>query len=333
MILVTGGAGYIGSHCVLSLLRYGYDVAIFDNLSTGHNEFVDKLSLLGNVTFVKGDLLNKNEILKLFEKNKISAVIHFAAFSQVSESVHDPQKYYFNNLVGSLNLFEAMLEYKILRLVFSSSAAVYGEPQYLPIDENHITEPVNPYGKTKLFIEKILEDYDKAYGLKSIKLRYFNVAGSGFENIIGEWHNPETHLIPNILKSVLGNGRVFKIYGDKYKTVDGTCVRDYINIEDLIQAHILALRYLEINSTSDCFNLGTNRGNSVKEVFQTCEAVTNERIVTEMSGQREGDPASLIANNEKAEQILGWKPKKDLYETIKSAYNWEKELSKINGSN
>lgn len=323
MILITGGAGYIGSHCALALLDKGQDILIYDNLSTGHIEIVDTLKKYGNLTFVQGDLLDYNSLKMLFEKFDIEAVIHFAAFSQVGESVKNPQKYYVNNVIGTLNLLKAMLEFNVKKIVFSSTAATYGEPEYVPIDESHKQAPINPYGQSKLIIEKIMDDYDKAYGLKSVRLRYFNVAGADKDSRIGEWHNPETHLIPNILKSTFENGQTFEMYGDDYQTKDGTCVRDYININDLIQAHLLALDYLKNGGETNFFNLGTNNGNTVKEVFNSCEKITKMNIAVKQMPRREGDPAILVADNTKAKNILNWSPKKTLEESIQTAYNWE----------
>ena len=322
-ILVTGGAGYIGSHCVMALLNKGYNVVIFDNLSTGHKEIVDTLKKYGNVSFYEGDLLNIKDLELLFQQTNIDAVIHFAAFSQVGESVKDPQKYYINNVCGTINLLKTMLDNDVKKIVFSSTAATYGEPQYIPIDENHPQNPINPYGQTKLIIEKIMDDYDKAYGLRSVRLRYFNVAGADSENRIGEWHEPETHLIPNILKSTFISGKTFEMYGTDYDTKDGTCVRDYINVEDLAEAHILALDYLNQGGATNYFNLGTNDGNTVKEVFNICEKVTEQSIDIKIMPRREGDPASLVADNSKAKKILKWIPEKDLTHSIKTAYEWE----------
>jgi len=326
MILVTGGAGYIGSHCVLALLKQGYDVVILDNLSTGHIETVEKLKQYGNVIFYKGDLQKPLTVDILFKEHVIDAVIHFAAFSQVGESVKDPQKYYLNNVMGTLNLLKLMLKHKVKKIVFSSTAATYGEPQYIPIDENHPQNPINPYGWTKLMIEKIMDDYDKAYDLKSVRLRYFNVAGADSEARIGEWHEPETHLIPNILKSTFDKGKTFKMFGTDYDTKDGTCVRDYINVEDLANAHILALEYLNNGGKTNYFNLGTNDGNTVKEVFAECEKVTKKDIAVDICPRREGDPASLVADNRKAKEMLNWEPQNDLADSIKSAYKWEEKL-------
>lgn len=326
MILVTGGAGYIGSHCVMALLEKGFEVIIFDNLSTGHIETVQTLQNYGNLRFVQGDLLNQSDLKSLFEQNNIDAVIHFAAFSQVAESVKNPKKYYINNVVGTLNLLNAMLDHNVKNIVFSSTAATYGEPVYTPIDEKHPQNPINPYGQTKLTIEKIMDDYNKAYSLKSVRLRYFNVAGADSKSRIGEWHDPETHLIPNILKSTFSGGKTFQMFGDDYNTKDGTCVRDYINVEDLANAHLLALRYLENGGETNYFNLGTNEGNTVKEVFALCEKVTNREIPIEIKPRRQGDPAVLVADNKKAKEVLGWQPEKTLENSIQSAYDWEKIL-------
>ncbi len=219
-----------------------------------------------------------------------------------------------------------MLDNGISKIVFSSTASTYGEPEYVPIDEMHPQKPINTYGKTKLMIENIMDDYDTAYGLRSVRLRYFNVAGADSESRIGEWHEPETHLIPNILKSTFDNGKVFKMFGDDYETKDGTCVRDYINIEDLANAHILALKYLLNGGKTDVFNLGTNEGNSVKEVFSSCEQVTGKTIPVQVENRRDGDPAILIADNKKAKSVLNWTPKNDLNKSIADAYSWEKVL-------
>lgn len=328
MILVTGGAGYIGSHCVLALLKKNYDVVVFDSLDTGHIETIETLSKFGNLSFIKGNLQNLDEIEKVFENHKVDAVIHFAAFSQVGESVKNPQKYYYNNVFGTLNLLNAMLNHDVKKIVFSSTAATYGEPEYVPIDEKHPQIPINPYGNTKLMVEKIMDDYDKAYGLKSVRLRYFNVAGADKDCNIGEFHEPETHLIPNILKSTFSGGKTFEMYGQDYDTKDGTCIRDYINIEDLVSAHLLALKYLNDGGETNFFNLGTNDGNSVKEVFGECEKVTEKNIPVKLMPRRAGDPAKLVADNTKAKQILNWLPQNNLENNIQTAYRWEQKLQK-----
>ena len=322
MILVTGGAGYIGSHLVMALLEKGEDVIVFDSLELGHAETIETLKKYGNLKFVKGNLKNLDEIRGAFLVNKIDSVVHFAAYSQVAESVKNPQKYYYNNVYGTLNLLNAMLEFGVKKIVFSSTAATYGEPVYTPIDEKHPQQPINPYGNSKLMVEKIMDDYDKAYGLKSVRLRYFNVAGADSKARIGEWHEPETHLIPNVLKAK--EDKVFKMFGTDYDTIDGTCVRDYINVEDLALAHIKALEYLNDGGETNFFNLGTTEGNSVKEVFTACEEVKGTTIPLEICPRRGGDPATLVADNKKAKEVLGWIPQHDLKDCIKSAYEWEK---------
>ncbi|MCM1010577.1 MAG: UDP-glucose 4-epimerase GalE [Fusobacterium sp.] len=325
MILVTGGAGYIGSHCVLKLKETGEEVVVFDNLSTGHIETIEKLG----VEFVQGDLRNSADIQGVFDKFNIDAVVHFAAFSQVGESVKEPYKYFQNNVCGSLNLLDAMVKHDVKKIVFSSTAATYGEPVYTPIDENHPQKPINPYGETKLTVEMIMDDFDKAYGLKSVRLRYFNVAGADEAGRIGEWHDPETHLIPNVLKAAFGSGKTFKLFGDDYNTKDGTCVRDYIDVNDLIDAHLLALKYLQNGGETNVFNLGTKTGSTVKEVFAACEDVTGMEIPLEICPRREGDPATLVADNSKALATLGWNPSRTLENSVQSAWAWEQKLQKF----
>ena len=329
-ILVTGGAGYIGSHCCIALMESGYDVVIFDNYSTGHRgtaESLSSLELKGKVVAsVEGDLLNREDLDSLLDSYDIDAVIHFAAFSQVAESMRDPSRYYRNNVCGTMNLLDSMKSHDVDRIVFSSTAATYGEPEYTPIDEKHPQNPINPYGYTKLAIERMMDDYDSAYGIRSVRLRYFNVAGADHLGRTGESHDPETHLIPNILKSSLGEGREFSVFGTDYPTRDGTCIRDYVNVEDLAEAHILALEYLMRGGETDYFNLGTNSGSSVKEVFDCCEKVIGKKIPVRIEGRRRGDPAMLVADNTKAKIILGWTPKRSLEDSIGSAYAWEQKL-------
>ena len=312
----------------MALLKQNYDVVVFDSLDTGHIETIETLSKFGNLTFIKGNLQNLEDIENVFKTHKIDAVIHFAAFSQVGESVKNPQKYYYNNVFGTLNLLNAMLNHNVKKIVFSSTAATYGEPEYVPIDEKHPQMPINPYGNSKLMVERIMDDYDKAYGLKSVRLRYFNVAGADKDCNIGEFHEPETHLIPNILKSTFSGGKTFEMYGQDYDTKDGTCVRDYINIEDLISAHLLALKYLNEGGNTNFFNLGTNDGNSVKEVFGECEKVTGKDIPVKQMPRRAGDPATLVADNTKAKQILNWIPQNNLHKSIQTAYQWEQKMQK-----
>ena len=323
MILITGGAGYIGSHTAINFINNDYEVIVFDNLENGHQETIDTLQNIGNVKFEKGDLRNIEDIENVFNKYKIDAVIHFAAFALVGESVENPSKYYRNNVFGTLNLIDTMIKHNVKKIVFSSTCATYGEPQYTPIDEQHPQSPINPYGNSKLCVEYMLKDYDTAYGLKSIRLRYFNVAGCDNQTRIGEWHEPETHLIPNILKSTFSENKTFKIFGNDYDTPDGTCIRDYVNVEDLAEAHRLAYLYLNENNKSDVFNIGTEQGDSVKKVFDTCEKVLNKKIPVEIVDKRAGDPAKLYANANKAKDILKWQPERSLEDSIKSAYNWE----------
>ncbi|MBO4798964.1 MAG: UDP-glucose 4-epimerase GalE [Candidatus Methanomethylophilaceae archaeon] len=328
-VLVTGGDGYIGSHCVVSLLDSGYDVVVFDNHSTGFRSTGEVLSRTvsrGKVLeIIEGDLLNPGDIDSVFEKYRIPAVLHFAAFSQVAESMADPGKYYMNNVSGTMNLLDSMRKHGVGAIVFSSTAATYGEPEYIPIDEKHPQNPINPYGRTKLDIEYMMDDYGKAYGLVSVRLRYFNVAGADSAGRIGECHDPETHLVPNILKSMFGDGTEFRMFGTDYPTRDGTCVRDYVNVEDLADAHVLALKYIENGGKTDFFNLGTQEGSTVKEVFAACEKVTGMKIPLKAEGRRPGDPAALIADSAKAKRILGWAPRRTLEDSIRTAYAWEKK--------
>ncbi len=335
MILITGAAGYIGSHCALNFIENNLDdIVIFDNLSTGHIETVEQLQKVApKIKFIKGDLRNKNEIENLFKKFKIDFVIHFAALSQVGESVVNPVLYYSNNVIGTINLLNSMVENNVLKIVFSSTAATYGEPKYTPIDENHPQNPINPYGSSKLMIEKIMDDYDKAYNLKSIRLRYFNVIGADEKARIGEWHNPETHLVPNILKSAFKKGDEFKIFGDDYDTKDGTCIRDYVDVVDLANAHRLAYEYLNKNNKTDVFNLGTQEGQSVKEIFNISQEVLNKKIDYKIVQKREGDPKILLANSSKAKEILKWQPQKTTFDSIKNAFEWEKILNSKKASN
>lgn len=328
MILVTGGAGYIGSHCVLELLKNNSNVVVLDNLSTGHLETIKNLQKIKDFKFYNADLLNKNDLELVFKENNIKSVFHFAALSQVEESVKFPQKYYDNNVLGTKNLLDVMVGNNVKKIIFSSTAAIYGIAEYTPIDEKHSLKPVNPYGETKFLIEKMLDEYDEKYNLKSIRLRYFNVIGANNDSIIGEWHEPETHLVPNILKSTFGQNKTFELFGNDYKTKDGTCVRDYININDLINAHLLALDYLKNNNKTDYFNLGTNEGNTVKEIFDVCQQVIGKEIKFKTLPKRQGDTAILIADNKKAKKLLNWIPQRSLKDSIISAYNWEKELIK-----
>lgn len=317
MILVVGGAGYIGSHTVTELINYNYPVIVIDNLIYGHKEAVHS-----NAKFIQADLLNINELKQLFSQYSFNAVIHFAAYAYVGESVQYPQKYYQNNVVGTLNLLETMLEYNVKKIVFSSSCATYGNPQYTPIDENHPQFPINPYGKTKLIIEQTFQDYEQAYGLKHISLRYFNAAGASASVEIGESHTPETHLIPLVLKAIYDETFILKIFGNDYDTFDGTCIRDYVHVEDLAAAHRLALERLD--AFSGCINLGTGRGNSIMEIINSAEKITGKKCKYEFTNRREGDPAVLFANNQRAKEILNWYPQcTNIDDIIQTAWNWE----------
>ncbi len=317
MILVFGGAGYIGSHTVKHLLDNGYECVVADNLIYGHREAVDK-----RAEFVHADLLNPVSIREVFKNRKIDAVIHFAAFTYVGESVSDPQKYYINNVVGTTNLLNVMLENGVKKIVFSSTCATYGEPQYTPIDEKHPQNPINPYGRTKLMIEQIFADYERAYGLKHIALRYFNAAGCAKDGSIGESHTPETHLIPLVLKAIKGEREKISVFGTDYDTPDGTCIRDYIHVEDLALAHRLAVEKLD--EYSGCLNLGTGVGTSVKEIIDAAEKVSGKKCPVEYGPRRAGDPAKLYADNQKVKKILGWQPSYDnIEDIIRTAWNWE----------
>ncbi|MDD3237113.1 MAG: UDP-glucose 4-epimerase GalE [Candidatus Gastranaerophilales bacterium] len=330
MILITGGAGYIGSQTALNLLEKDEDVVIFDNFSIGHKEIIDEIiKEYPSANFVKGDLKNFEEINQVFKEYKIDSVLHCAAMSIVSESVVDPQKYYSNNVLGSLNLLDAMVENNVKNIVLSSSCSVYGEQEYLPIDEKHPVNPVNPYGATKLAVEGMLRDYELAYGIKFVILRYFNVIGADGKNRTGEWYPGETRLITNLMKKIV-NGGVFKIFGDDYDTKDGTCVRDYINVEDIADAHKLALDYLVKNQKSEIFNLGSMHGYSVKEILNAVKKTLNIEIDVEVCKRRQGDPAVLFADSEKAKNLLGWNPQKSLEHSIETAYEWNKKLKNMN---
>lgn len=319
-ILVTGGAGYIGSHTVVELLEKGEEVIVIDNLHTGHQK-----SILGGA-FYQGDLRDRSFLDGVFRNHSIEAVIHFAASSLVGESVQKPLDYYDNNLIGSHSLVRAMLDHDVKKIVFSSTAATYGEPARIPIEEDDPTAPTNPYGETKLAIEKMLRWCDAAYGLKSISLRYFNAAGAHPDGVIGEDHNPESHLIPIILQVALGQREHIGIFGDDYPTADGTCIRDYIHVMDLANAHWLALEYLRRTHRSDIFNLGSGKGFSVLEVIETARKVTGHPIPAKIYPRRAGDPAVLVASAEKAQQKLKWQPRyRQLEEIIATAWKWHKE--------
>lgn len=323
MILIVGGAGYIGSHLNKEINKRGYETVIFDNLSYGHEDFVK----WGN--FFKGDLGNIEDIRLVFRKYSIEAVMHFAAFTYVGESVEDPQKYYMNNVKNTLNLLQVMLEEGVKHFVFSSTCATYGNPVEIPITENHPQNPINPYGRGKLIVEHVLKDYNDAYGLKYVSLRYFNAAGADVDSEIGELHDPETHLIPLILDAAAGKREDIKIFGTDYDTPDGTCIRDYIHVTDLADAHILALEHLQNGGKSDFFNLGNGNGFSVKEVIDEARKITGEKIKATEAPRRPGDPPILIGSSKKAMEILKWEPKYyDLSKIIETAWNWHQNINK-----
>ncbi|GAA0746413.1 UDP-glucose 4-epimerase GalE [Clostridium oceanicum] len=318
-ILVCGGAGYIGSHMVSKLLENGQEVVILDNLQKGHKD-----AILSDKVYI-GDLRDRKILDEVFTENNIEAVIDFAADSLVGESMENPLKYFNNNVGGTISLLTAMKDYKVKYIVFSSTAATYGEPENIPILEDDTTVPTNPYGETKLTVEKILKWCDKAYGIKYTALRYFNAAGAHADANIGEDHRPESHLIPIILQVALGQREKIMIFGDDYPTADGTCVRDYIHVTDLVEAHLCALNRLKKGGSSCSYNLGNGKGFSVKEVIDVSRKVTGIDIKSETALRRLGDPATLIASSEKAIKELGWKPKyNSLEKIIETAWNWHK---------
>lgn len=319
-ILVTGGAGYIGSHMVRMLLEEGFQPVVFDNLSTGHREFVPL-----EVPFAQGDLREHGTIEKVFEEYPIDAVMHFAAFSIVPESVKEPARYYENNVEGFRNLLSKVLDKKIEKFIFSSSASVYGESKDKFLTEKSPTQPTNPYGETKLAVENMLQAAAAKERFYYASLRYFNASGAHSSGDIGERHNPETHLIPNVLKAAADERKEITIFGNDYPTPDGTCIRDYIHVEDLCRAHLLALRFLEHEERSEIFNLGNGRGHSVKEVIETARKVTDKKLKTNIGPRRAGDPAYLVASAEKAKKLLNWEPRRDLKEIIEAAWNWERK--------
>lgn len=319
-IAVLGGAGYIGSHTVYELIDRGLDVIVIDNLQTGHREAVHE-----KARFYEGDIRDSKFLDEVFKSEKIDAVIHFAANSLVGESMTDPLKYYDNNVYGTKVLLESMVRNGINKIVFSSTAAVYGEPERIPILESDRTVPTNAYGETKLAMEKMFRWVDNAHGVKYVSLRYFNACGAHISGKIGEAHSPETHLIPLVLQVSLGKRDRIKVFGDDYDTKDGTCVRDYIHVTDLADAHILAVEYLLAGNESNVFNLGNGVGFTVKEVIDEAEKVVGNTIKAQMSERRSGDPAQLVASSEKAKLILGWKPKyNELSKIVETAWNWHK---------
>ena len=319
-ILVLGGAGYIGSHAVYQLIDQGFDVVVIDNLQTGHRDAIHPMA-----KFYEGSIQSRAFMHTVFEKENIEAIMHFAANSLVGESMTDPLKYFDNNVYGTQIVLETMKAHGVKHIVFSSTAAVYGEQKVMPITEQAALQPTNTYGETKLMMEKMMGWCEKAFDLKYVALRYFNVAGARGDGKIGEDHNHETHLIPVVLEAALGKRPVITVFGDDYDTADGTCIRDYIHVEDLIDAHVLALRYLQNGGDSSVFNLGSSQGFSVKEIIETAKEVTGIDIPVQMGNRRSGDPSTLIAASEKAKQVLGWIPERtSIQRIINDAWNWHK---------
>lgn len=320
-ILVVGGAGYIGSHMVKRLIEQGQEVVVVDNLSTGHRKAVDE-----KARFYEGDIRNHVFLKGVFDRENIDTVVHFAAFSIVPESMEKPLKYFDNNTAGMVALLEEMRDHDVKRIIFSSTAATYGVPEKSPIEETDRQAPINPYGESKLMMEKIIRWADRAYGIKFVALRYFNVAGAYPDGSIGEDHGPETHLTPIILQVAAGQRDQLKIFGDDYNTPDGTNVRDYVHVLDLVDAHILAINYLKAGNDSDVFNLGSSTGFSVKQMVEAAREVTGEPIPAEIAERRPGDPDSLIAASQKARDVLQWQPQyDDVKEIIQTAWNWKQQ--------
>ncbi|OWV88995.1 UDP-glucose 4-epimerase [Rhizobium sp. N122] len=315
-VLVVGGAGYIGSHTCLDLANKGYTPVVFDNFSNGHREFVK----WGPAE--EGDIRDRARLDEVLAKHKPAAILHFAALIEVGESVKDPVSFYENNVIGTLTLLSAAQAAGINAFVFSSTCATYGLPQSVPLDETHRQVPINPYGRTKYIVEQALADYDQYKSLRSVVLRYFNAAGADFEGRIGEWHQPETHAIPLAIDAALGRRQGFKVFGSDYETRDGTCVRDYIHVLDLADAHVRAVEYLLKGGESVALNLGTGTGTTVRELLGAIEDVSNRPFPVEYIGRREGDSHTLVANNDKARDVLGWVPQYDLSQIIRSAWNW-----------
>jgi UDP-glucose 4-epimerase len=322
-ILVTGGAGYIGSHAVLSLQQAGYDVVVLDNLVYGHRELVEEVL---QTKLVVGDTNDRPLLDNLFATHEIAAVMHFAAYAYVGESVGNPAKYYRNNVTGTLTLLEAMLAANIKKFVFSSTCATYGVPKTVPIPEEHPQAPINPYGMSKLMVEQILADFHTAYDFKSVCFRYFNAAGADPDGRLGEDHNPETHLIPLVLQAALGKRDSISVFGTDYPTPDGTCIRDYIHVNDLATAHVLGLNYLLSGGDSQVFNLGNGNGFSVREVIEMAKEVTGRDIKVVECDRRPGDPPALVGSSDKAKDRLGWQSQyADLRQIITHAWNWHQQ--------
>jgi len=323
-LLVTGGAGYIGSHMVKLLLDSGHSAVVLDNFSTGHRDAVPCSDV------IEGDIGDRGAIDRIFSAHRFDGVIHFASYIQVGESMERPDRYYRNNVANTLTLLEAMHEHGAQNFIFSSSAAVFGEPEYVPIDERHPKNPINPYGMSKLMVERMLSDVDHAYGLRSVALRYFNAAGADPDGLLGERHDPETHLIPLVLQVAAGRRQAAKVFGRDYDTPDGTCIRDYVHVVDLCEAHLLALAYLRRGAPTAAINLGNGNGFSVQEVIDTARRVTGRAIKVEDAPRRLGDPARLVADASRAREVLGWAPAYTKLERIlEDAWRWELRQSSV----
>jgi UDP-glucose 4-epimerase len=323
-ILVVGGAGYIGSHMVKMLAERGHHVVVYDNLSTGFREAVPCAE------FIKGDLADAEALRRALALTRPDAVMHFASCIQVGESVQRPDRYYLNNVANTINLLNAMVAQNVKHFIFSSTAAIFGEPEYLPIDEAHPAKPLNPYGKSKWMVEQALADYDRAFGLRSVCLRYFNAAGADPSGLLGERHEPETHLIPLVLQAAAGRRSHIQVFGRDYDTPDGTCIRDYIHVVDLCAAHLLALDRLAAGGDSACFNLGNGAGFSVQQVVDAAERVTGRPIPVRDATRRAGDPARLVADAARARTELGWQPRyADLAVIIEDAWRWERSMANL----
>lgn len=322
-ILIVGGAGYIGSHMVKYLAKAGHTPVVLDDLSAGYRDAV-----VSGVRLVEGNIGDAVLLHDLFARERFDAVMHFASWIQVGESVREPAKYYRNNVANTLTLLDAMVAHEVRHFIFSSTAAIFGEPEYTPIDEAHPKQPINPYGRTKLMVEQVLADYDAAYGLKATCLRYFNAAGADPENELGERHDPETHLIPLVLQAASGRRESIAVFGDDYDTRDGTCVRDYIHVWDLAEAHLLALERMRETGQSAAYNLGNGEGYSIREVIDTARQVTGRGINVVTAERRPGDPAVLVADATRAREELGWQPRyADLATIVAHAWAWEQRTS------
>jgi UDP-glucose-4-epimerase GalE len=331
LVFVTGGAGYVGSHAVLALAAAGYDVRVYDDLSVGHAEAVDALAArfpARSIRLTEGDVCDRDAVAGALRESRATAVLHFAARLSVPESVADPLRYYATNVGGSLAVLEAMASVGVRRFIFSSTAATFGEPRTTPIDESHPQQPVNPYGESKLAVERALPHLARAYGLQFTILRYFNAAGADPSGVIGEWHDPEEHLVPLALNAVV-DSRPITVFGDDYPTPDGTCIRDFVHVNDLADGHVSALRALEAGAPSTAYNLGSGRGTSIRELLGAVERVTGRPVPHQMGPRRPGDPAQLVASSDRARRELGWSPAfREIDAIVQTAWHWRQTMSR-----